>query len=243
MAGDFDKAELVRRLLSELGVTLSDLSARAVPTVAEYMPQVRAAASNWQLKAYQAHWRRAEVNLADRRLDQVTVTDVLILQRQGTREAKLRSNTRGGRYAGESAVRAMRTFFRMAIADGLLPRGWNPAWEVKVPRRLPSTRRALRSKELLAINHVVVTTGRDVPLDSLLLRLHSETACRRSGALSLRLADLDTESCAVRLREKFGTERWQPISPPWWRACWSTPSRVEYDTPVTSSCGTRTAHR
>ncbi|MFD0204734.1 tyrosine-type recombinase/integrase, partial [Saccharothrix carnea] len=152
-------------------------------------------------------------NLADRRLDQVTVTYVLILQRQGTREAKLRSNTRGGRYAGESAVRAMRTFFRMAIADGLLPRGWNPAWEVKVPRRLPSTRRALRSKELLAINHVVVTTGRDVPLDSLLLRLHSETACRRSGALSLRLADLDTESCAVRLREKFGTERWQPISP------------------------------
>ncbi|WP_173141966.1 tyrosine-type recombinase/integrase [Kibdelosporangium persicum] len=47
-----------------------------------------------------------------------------------------------------------------------------------------------------------------------LLRLHTETAARRGGALALRLMDLDVEHCLVLLREKGGTIRWQPISPP-----------------------------
>jgi integrase len=40
-----------------------------------------------------------------------------------------------------------------------------------------------------------------------LLRLHTETACRRGAALGLRLADLDTDNCLVRLREKGSTLR------------------------------------
>jgi integrase/recombinase XerC len=50
-------------------------------------------------------------------------------------------------------------------------------------------------------------------LDTLLLRLHTETACRRGGALALRPADLDSEQCLIRLREKGETVRWQPVSP------------------------------
>ncbi|MEK8110265.1 hypothetical protein NKG94_50080 [Micromonospora sp. M12] len=50
-------------------------------------------------------------------------------------------------------------------------------------------------------------------LDALLLRLHTETACRRGGALALRLTDLDTDHALIRLREKGGTQRWQPITP------------------------------
>lgn len=213
MTDGIDKAQLVRQLLSELGITLSSLSINPVPTVSEYTKKVLVAATNWQLKAYRVHWQRAVAEFGDRRIDEVTVTDVLLLQRLATRKAVTRSNTRGGRYAGENAVRAMRTFFRFAIKDSLLPRGWNPANKVKLPRRLPGTRRALRPKELLEINHIVVTTGRDVALDSLLMRLHTETACRRGGALAIRLGDLDPSSCAVLLREKFGIERWQPISP------------------------------
>jgi integrase/recombinase XerC len=34
--------------------------------------------------------------------------------------------------------------------------------------------------------------------------VHLETACRRGGALGLRLADLDQDSCAVRLRGEGG---------------------------------------
>jgi hypothetical protein len=46
----------------------------------------------------------------------------------------------------------------------------------------------------------------------LLLRLHTETACRRGGALALRLTDLDVTQGLVRLREKGETLRWQPIT-------------------------------
>jgi hypothetical protein len=49
-------------------------------------------------------------------------------------------------------------------------------------------------------------------LDALLLRLHTETACRRGGALGLRLMDLDIGQGLVRLREKGETLRWQPIT-------------------------------
>ncbi|MEV0704262.1 site-specific integrase [Saccharopolyspora sp. NPDC050389] len=60
---------------------------------------------------------------------------------------------------------------------------------------------------------MVATTGNDPILDSLLLRLHVESACRRGGALALRPRDLDREQCLIFLREKGGTVRWQPVSP------------------------------
>ena len=62
------------------------------------------------------------------------------------------------------------------------------------------------------INLVARTTGNDTVLDALLLRLHTETACRRGGALGLRVMDLNTVQGMVRLNEKGGTLRWQPIT-------------------------------
>ncbi|MGW5577158.1 tyrosine-type recombinase/integrase [Micromonospora chokoriensis] len=56
------------------------------------------------------------------------------------------------------------------------------------------------------------TSGNDAILDALLLRLHTETAGRRGGALALRLVDLDTTNGLVRLAEKGPTVRWQPIT-------------------------------
>jgi integrase len=84
---------------------------------------------------------------------------------------------------------------------------------VAKPRRLPSTRRAVPDARLAEINQVAAATGDDPELDTLLLRLHTETACRRGGALALRPADLDTDQCLVLLREKGETVRWQPVSP------------------------------
>lgn len=46
----------------------------------------------------------------------------------------------------------------------------------------------------------------------MLLRLHTETAGRRGGALALQLGDLDADHGLIRLREKGGTLRWQPIT-------------------------------
>jgi integrase/recombinase XerC len=67
-------------------------------------------------------------------------------------------------------------------------------------------------ERLVEINEVAAVTGNDPQLDLLLLRLHVETACRRGGALALRPADLDSDQCLVRLREKGETVRWQPVS-------------------------------
>ena len=66
---------------------------------------------------------------------------------------------------------------------------------------------------LAEINQIAATTGDDPELDTLLLRLHTETACRRGGALALRPADLDPDQCLILLREKGETVRWQPVSP------------------------------
>ncbi len=64
-----------------------------------------------------------------------------------------------------------------------------------VPPR--SARRAVAGTRLAEINHVAATTGNDPELDTLLLRLHTETACRRGGALALRPEDLDPDQCLV----------------------------------------------
>ena len=66
---------------------------------------------------------------------------------------------------------------------------------------------------LAEINQIAAATGDDPELDTLLLRLHTETGCRRGGALALRPADLDPDQCLILLREKGETVRWQPVSP------------------------------
>lgn len=65
----------------------------------------------------------------------------------------------------------------------------------------------LRAAEAGQINATASSSGNDVILDALLLRLHTETACRRGGALAIRLQDLDTDRCLIKLREKGSTVR------------------------------------
>jgi integrase len=124
-----------------------------------------------------------------------------------------RRNARGGRSAQEHLVAALRCVYQRAVEDGLIAAADNPARKVAKPRRLPSTRRAVPDARLAQINEIAAATGDDPELDALLLRLHTETACRRGGALALRPADLDPGQCLVRLREKGETVRWQPVSP------------------------------
>jgi integrase/recombinase XerC len=103
--------------------------------------------------------------------------------------------------------------YRHAENDGLIDEAHNPARKVAKPRRLAPTRRAVTDERLSEINRIAATTGNDPALDALLLRLHTETACRRGGALPLRPRDLDPTQCLIFLREIAETVRWQPISP------------------------------
>lgn len=114
---------------------------------------------------------------------------------------------RHGRHAGEHAIAAARAIYNRAIADGLIDHKTSPAHLVAKPHRLPNAHRALTAWELEEINTAARTSGNDVILDALLLRLHTETACRLGGALSVRLADLDPDWCLVQLRERGSTVR------------------------------------
>ena len=89
----------------------------------------------------------------------------------------------------------------------------NPAASVPKPRRRLSRRRPLDHREVEELIDAIRATSNDPDLDLLLVRFHLESGARREGALNLRLRDLDDRRATVWLREKFGVEREQPISP------------------------------
>ena len=205
-------------LLARLGLTPDDLMAGAasqapVPTFAQFVPKVAAAVTAGTLKAYGSYWNRVVQRWGARRLDEPSPLEIEQLGKQIRAERVQRRNGRGGSGAEENFVAAMRCLYRRAVANGLIAEAQNPAARVAKPRRQASLRQALRDDRLAEINRVAASGGDDPQLDSLILRLHEETACRRGGALGLRPVDLDREQSLVRLREKGGTQRWQPVSP------------------------------
>lgn len=205
-------------VLERMGLSAADLLSvptgqPTIPTFAEYVPVVSGAVSAGTRRAYGSYWNRVVEQWGGRRLDEITPSEIRQLMVYVKAHVVPRRNARGGRSAEEHLVAALRCLYQRAVDDGLISEADNPARKVAKPRRLPSTRRAVPDTRLAQINEVAATTGDDPELDTLLLRLHTETACRRGGALALRPADLDTEQCLVRLREKGETVRWQPVSP------------------------------
>jgi integrase len=205
-------------LLARMGISPADLLTAAVakppaPTFAEYIPVVAEAVSPGTRRVYGSYWNRVLERWGERRLDEPSPSDIERLAEHVKAHVVPRRNARGGRGAAEHLIAALRCLYHHAIADGLIAEGDNPARKVAKPRRLASTRRAVPDGRLAEINQVAASTGNDPGLDSLLLRLHTETACRRGGALALRPADIDPDQCLLFLREKGGTVRWQPISP------------------------------
>ena len=210
--------DAARLLLSRMGVSAEDLIAEPVsrppvPTFAEYIPTVSAAVTDGTRRVYGSYWNRIAEHWGDRHLDEPTPSEIKQLVEYVKVNVVARRNARGGRSAGEHLIAALRCLYRHAEDDKLIDAADNPARKVAKPRRLPSTRRAVADTRLAEINETAATTGNDPALDSLLLRLHTETACRRGGALALRPQDLDTDQCLIFLREKGETVRWQPVSP------------------------------
>ena len=205
-------------LLERMGLSPADLATvpqppTSVPTFAEYVPVVSAAVSAGTRRAYGSYWNRIIEHWGSRRLDEPTPSEIRQLMAYVKTHVVARRNARGGRSAQEHLVAALRCLYQRAVDDGLIAEADNPARKVAKPRRQPATRRALPDTRLAEINQAAAATGDDPELDTLLLRLHTETACRRGGALALRLSDLDPDQCLVRLREKGETVRWQPVSP------------------------------
>ena len=184
-----EEVEAARLLLARVGGSPADLlrpaaPRAAVPRFAAYVPVVAEGVGAGTRRVYGSYWNRIIEQWGERRLDEPTPSDVARLVEHVRTHVVARRNARGGRSAAEHTIAALRCVYRHAIADGLIGEADNPAAKVAKPRRLPSTRRAVPDTRLAEINHVAATTGNDPALDALLLRLHTETACRRGGALS-----------------------------------------------------------
>ena len=205
-------------MLQQMGLSPDDLMTAPqdrppVPTFAEYVPVVSAAVTDGTRRAYGSYWNRIVGHWGERRLDEIAPSEIRQLMSYVKTHVVARRNARGGRSATEHLVAALRCLYKHAEDDGFITPGENPARKVDKPRRLPSTRRAVTDDRLAEICQAAADGGDDPELDTLLLRLHTETACRGGGALALRPDDLDSGQCLIRLREKGETVRWQPVSP------------------------------
>ncbi|MRH92130.1 tyrosine-type recombinase/integrase [Nocardia sp. SYP-A9097] len=209
--------DAARLLLRNLGIRPEDLltatATNPPPTFGEYIPRLEKLVTAGTLRTYRPYWQRIQTQWPDRRINEPTTTELQQLVEDARRQALVRRNSRDGRSAGEHMAGAIRSLYRHARNDGYIHPSTNPADTVDSPRRAPSPRTSLSHRQLQQIVHTVETTGNDPELDSLILRLHLETACRRSGALALRPIDLDYDDCLIWLREKDQSDRWQPVSP------------------------------
>lgn len=213
----------VRTLLDKLGIRADELAGtpamqRQMPTFHEYIGRVSDSVSKGTRRVYAPYWRRIDKQWGDRLMDEPSSSEFSQMCEDAKTQAVVRRNSRGGRSAAEHMVGAFRCLYRFAAADGYFDARDHPASNLVKPPRLYSTRRALLDQQLGQVGYVASTTGNDPELDALIVRLHVETACRRGGALALGVDELDPELCLVRLHEKGGTIRWQPVSPTLMRA-------------------------
>lgn len=219
MTGSDQRAEVAAALLmlDRMGLSLQDLvgagPAKPPPTFAEFVPKVRAAVTAGTLKAYGTYWNRLVDEWGDRLITDPRPIELSQFAETLRASRLLRRNGRNGDGTVENFVAAARCLYKLAIAEGYLKAADDPSQKISKPRRPGSIRSALPPHLLDELAQAASTTGDDPELDALIIRLHSETACRRGGALNLRPCDLDQDNCLIRLREKGGKERWQPVSP------------------------------
>lgn len=142
---------------------------------------------------------------------EVGVEDCAAVVAAAERRARAGRPGSDGRSSRENCVAALRALFTRAQRAGLI--ALNPAAAVSKPRRRRSRRRPLDHTEMEELIDAIRATSNDADLDLLLVRFRLESGARRDGALNLRLGDVDDHRSTVWLREKFGAEREQPISP------------------------------
>ncbi|WP_406271478.1 site-specific integrase [Nocardia sp. NBC_00881] len=207
--------EATRILLSQVGITPADLLTESpkVPTFGHAIPKLRATLTPGTLRTYNTHLIGLENTWHNRQLDAVSKADLDEKARTAQAASRGGRGTHTGASAREHFISTVRCLYRYAEDNNWIHPTRNPARHLAIPARSPSRRQAISSPRLAEICEVASLTGNDPELDALILRLHIETACRRSSALRLRPCDLDPHQCLLLLREKEGIHRWQPISP------------------------------
>ncbi|MFI6365570.1 tyrosine-type recombinase/integrase [Nocardia sp. NPDC050630] len=207
-AADPAAIDATRILLSQIGITATDLltDTPAVPTFGYVIPKLRATLTPGTLRTYNTHLNHLENTWHNQPLDAISKAD---LDEKARAVQACSRGSRNGASAREHFISTARCLYRYAEDNNWI----HPTRNLAIPTRPPSHRQAISSPCLAEICQVAALTGNDPELDTLLLRLHTETACRRVGALRLRPCDLEPHHCLILLREKEGIDRWQPVSP------------------------------
>jgi len=180
------------------------------PSVAEYLARIEGRFTENTRATYATHWRLLVERYGERTLAELDSDDLAELVAEAGKRAQARRPGCSGRSAEESCVSALRALFSRALKARVV--AYNPAATLERPPRLANRRRALTTRELGELWEAVTRVSRDRELDLLIVRFHLETGARRTGALGLRLKDLDAERQTIWLTEKYGKEREQPVS-------------------------------
>ncbi|MEU5726172.1 integrase [Micromonospora sp. NPDC047738] len=120
MSADLATVAAARQVLAHLGVTLADLESDAgvlvsLPTVAEYLPRVIAAAGPGARRTYGTYWERMAAAWGDWPLNRVAASDIEAMKQEMIATARSRRNSRNGRHAGEHVIAAARAFYLAAM--------------------------------------------------------------------------------------------------------------------------------
>jgi site-specific recombinase XerD len=159
---------------------------------------------------YRTSLRRLVSWAGGRDATSVAPADVADWARRAAAEARERPNARHGFGAQEAFVLAVRAAYARAVDAGTLRE--NPATEVSLPVRPAGRRTALSSDQLKQIRLALVAGSRDPRLDDLVFQFLRETGCRRGGVIGLERTALAPATRTARVVEKYGKDRWQPVS-------------------------------
>ncbi|MEU7477098.1 site-specific integrase [Lentzea sp. NPDC042327] len=207
--------QVLVQMMERLGVAPEELLAvvqpESVPTFEQFVPVAFEATSQGSRAVFQSYWNRIVACWGTRRLDEPTPRELVEVIEHFRATAKRRRHHTNGAGAAKHAYDALERLYRVAVDERVLSSQQNPMLRVRRPRRAKTRRYALSSQLLDCICRTAAETGQDPRLDALLIRFHLETAARPSGALNLRLEDLDVANLLVTLTEK-GTKRQQPVS-------------------------------
>ncbi|MEV6430353.1 hypothetical protein [Nocardia sp. NPDC051463] len=212
-----DDVHAALRFVASLGLTLDDLATEhadraRIPTISQYIQRL-AIKKPESTNHYRSYWTIIETEWGQRPLDSLTVAEIEVVAAEHRSRAAVRANSRGGYGAEANIIAALRFLYQNAETAGLIRPDSNPAAKARKTSQASGPARALSLDQIEDLGRVASTTGDDTELDALILRLHIETACRRSSVLALRIEDLERDDCLVRLNERGGAIRWQPISP------------------------------
>lgn len=175
-------------------------------------------------RTYDTNWKRLEAkhsNLAIDDLNKKIVKDfcfdaMQLAKATHAKNRKLREEKglsvkeEDCHQAYNRALDTVATIVRHAIENGLIT--VSPLVGIKRKPLSEGDRHGLTQEQVEELFDATLNGGNDPALDYLIIWSILELACRSGGILHMQLGDIDTEHQTIRVREKLGKSRKQPVT-------------------------------